>query len=390
MNQIETFISRLKDFSIINLKHHFNAEQNLFHFREFLNPRRKDELLSFRYSIIAAIGLIAHKTHPQINELFNLENLHRQLVEKGKQCDSLQDLGLLLWLDAQEQAKFANEILKQIEKVQPQKNIHAITTYELAWLLTGLSYILLNNPALQSSHRSEYIQKIYHHLNERFQPRTHLFYHLATDNPKYRLRGAISDFADQIYSIYANLCYYELTGEARALEIAVNCGQKLVALQGPQGEWWWLYNTNTGHVAYRYPVYSVHQDGMAPMVLMKLIQITQQDWKPALYKSLHWLFHENGCEKINFNTQQIIRGIQIAPACLKHVAVLFSALNLNTVQESIIYRFFKKIDLINEFRPYHLGWILYFIGYWERMTEHHQSLKNSADFSRTTNITKTV
>ena len=41
-------------------------------------------------------------------------------------------------------------------------------------------------------------------------------------------------------------------------------------LQGPDGQWWWHYDTRTGKVVEGYPVYSVHQDSMAPMALLDL------------------------------------------------------------------------------------------------------------------------
>ncbi len=52
------------------------------------------------------------------------------------------------------------------------------------------------------------------------------------------------------------------------------CGSETAAaicgLQGPEGQWWWHYDTRNGSVVEGYPVYSVHQHAMAPMALLDL------------------------------------------------------------------------------------------------------------------------
>jgi hypothetical protein len=52
-----------------------------------------------------------------------------------------------------------------------------------------------------------------------------------------------------------------------AITAATNCVCKLIALQGPQGEWPWFFDAASGRVLDFYEVYSVHQYGMAPALL---------------------------------------------------------------------------------------------------------------------------
>ena len=59
-----------------------------------------------------------------------------------------------------------------------------------------------------------------------------------------------------------------------AILAANACVTKLIALQGPQGEWPWFYAAGQGTVVDFYEVYSVHQHGMAPAILHHAIRIT--------------------------------------------------------------------------------------------------------------------
>lgn len=69
----------------------------------------------------------------------------------------------------------------------------------------------------------------------------------------------------------------------------------LLGLQGTQGQWWWTYDSE-GRVVQRYPVYSVHQDGMAVMALKQASRVFPR-LKPrvqdALVKSFAWLYGNN-------------------------------------------------------------------------------------------------
>jgi hypothetical protein len=316
---------------------------------------------------MALLGLYAHQHHPEVQARFDLKQIHLSLIEKSAECKTLENWGLLLWLDARNGGEFLTQILKQIDQLQPEQTFKNLATYELAWLLTGLAYALQNSLPLRSTKWAGFAQHVFAHLQTRYCQPTQLFYHCAPRNLKSRLRQNISDFADQIYSIYASAAYYQFSAADEALQIARNCARRLAELQGPAGEWWWLYHTDHGSVAYRYPVYTVHQDGMAPMAFMKLTEVAPENWAPVIKHSFSWLFESNGVVKYDYKALKIIRGVRILPPYLKHLAVLLSLVGLSRVQEKIFYRYFHRFDVINEYRAYHLGWILYYLGYQEKI-----------------------
>ena len=61
-------------------------------------------------------------------------------------------------------------------------------------------------------------------------------------------------------------------------------------LQGPHGEWWWVYHSHRARTAVRYPVYGVHQDAMGPMALYAaaLADGCSERYDAAALKSLQW------------------------------------------------------------------------------------------------------
>jgi len=49
-----------------------------------------------------------------------------------------------------------------------------------------------------------------------------------------------------------------------AIGLANQTAQRVIALQGPRGEWGWFYYVPRGSIVDFYKVYSVHQHGRAP------------------------------------------------------------------------------------------------------------------------------
>lgn len=372
MTQVEINLNELKLFCIKNLKRLYNSREQLFHSRECFRSKTIESSFSYRYSIIALLGLSAHPENEAIKNIFDLKRIHLGLIKKINQCDSPENLGLLLWLDAENGGEFLLQILSHLEKLRPQQKFHNLPTYELAWLLTGLAYALQNSPGIQTTQWAGLTHDIFQHFKTRYCQQSGIFYHCAVRSLKSRVRQNISDFADQIYSVYALATYYQLSAKPEALDMARLCAHRLSQLQGPNGEWWWLYNTRNGSVMYRYPVYSVHQDGMAPMAYTKLVEVTGENWEPVINRSISWLFENNCYIKIDLAALKIVRGVRIMPPFLKHLAILCSMLHLNRIHEKIIYRYFRRFDVINEYRAYHLGWILYFIGSRERLVKVQQ------------------
>jgi hypothetical protein len=139
--------------------------------------------------------------------------------------------------------------------------IPGLTTMEVAWLVSGLLHA--DHPGLRSAREFALRE-----LELRLDRSTMVFRHASAAAPwRHRLRGRIANFADQVYPLQAFAFAAIVLGDAAYRALADRCGARLVAAQGPLGQWWWHHDAATGRVAGRYPVYSVHQHSTAPMAL---------------------------------------------------------------------------------------------------------------------------
>jgi hypothetical protein len=105
-----------------------------------------------------------------------------------------------------------------------------------------------------------------------------------------RLDTRLGSFASQVYPTMGFAAHARATGDPTSAAVARACAQRVCALQGEAGQWWWIYNVRTGQPALRYPVYSVHQDAMGPMMLCAAALGAGDDprYHAAILRSLRW------------------------------------------------------------------------------------------------------
>ena len=120
-----------------------------------------------------------------------------------------------------------------------------------------------------------------------------IFGHLRKSPARGWFRGRIGSFADQVYPIYALTLYHKVFGSGQALDVAIKCADTICQHQGVLGQWWWHYNSATGQVVGTYPVYSVHQEGMAPMALYLVGETAGKDYSAPIIKGLEWIRGKN-------------------------------------------------------------------------------------------------
>jgi hypothetical protein len=225
---------------------------------------------------------------------------------------------------------------------------------ELAWFLAGLAHGAL------AGHRnipgfSDLARKCFDLLKEN-QGRNGIFgYQSRQSGIVGALRSRLGNFADQVYPIYAISKFGRAFGDSEALKIAQACAAAICEAQGPLGQWWWHYNSQTGRVVGRYPVFSVHQDGMAPMALFALGECTQRDYSPWIFKGLQWIYGNNELRRTLCDTSSSIvwRSIYL-PTLETQIRLALGLLGIGpprTPPPGLRVRF--------EDRPYHFGWVLY-------------------------------
>jgi hypothetical protein len=225
---------------------------------------------------------------------------------------------------------------------------------EMAWFLAGLAHGVLagQNTIPGLADRAE---RSYEAIRKN-QGRNGIFGHLAKGGGVTgAFRGRLGSFADQVYPIYAFSKFGSAFGHDEALKHAKDCADTICAFQGPLGQWFWHYDSGSGRVVGQYPVYSVHQDAMAPMALFALRESSGKDYSPWIFKGLPWIYGEN---ELKYNLCD--PSVNIVWRCIylsKSAAYVREAASLlgfgpqSSVPGGLRVRF--------EDRPYHFGWELY-------------------------------
>jgi hypothetical protein len=261
-------------------------------------------------------------------------------------------LGLMLWANSAVRAAPPVTLLAEagfdpatLELVIPQ-----LTTMEVAWLVSGLLHADIPplRPACAAALRE---------LESRLDRGTLIFRHASAAAPwAHRMRAHIANFADQVYPLQAlAFAAIALGDDARRL-LADRCGARLVAAQGPLGQWWWHHNARTGRVAEGYPVYSVHQHSMAPMALRALAVSGGRNHAAAAASSRAWLQANELCLDMVEPTSGIIwRSVEREEGAVAHRLRHARMLLGRPAQKPAEPRF----RLNREIRPYEWGWLLY-------------------------------
>jgi len=178
------------------------------------------------------------------------------------------------------------------------------------------------------------------------------------------LRKNFSSFASHTYLSLGSYIYGEWSGDRRAISLANACARKLIALQGPQGEWPWFYFTPGGHVVDCYEVYSVHQHGMAPAFLEFAEKHHVPGANDALVKGFNWIFGQNELNvSMLWKREGLICRSQVRKGELasKRKRVARAITNALTGRRgTLVGR--TGVELRLECRSYELGWILWSLG----------------------------
>jgi hypothetical protein len=193
------------------------------------------------------------------------------------------------------------------------------------------------------------------------------------------MRRRFASFATNTYLTIACYSYHEHFGDERALSYADACTRKLIALQGPQGEWPWFFDAQAGKVVDFYEVYSVHQDGMAPAFL----ELAERHGlgssaTDAMRKGFKWIYGDNQLRQSMLVPElgliyrsHVRRGEMSSKSRRVGRTVLNSLLGRSS---GLIDA--EAIELRKECRSYHLGWVVWSFARRNDLSDltHHPSL----------------
>ena len=321
--------------------------------------------VSPRYTLMCLLGLnrMIRSGEPCP---FDLDSIYRALLRRTGWVNNAGDLGLLLWTTAEvfPQRLGALSVSLELDRaLEKYPDGRAGKTMEMAWLLTGIT-------AAAVACRREFPDladlavALYRGLLEN-QGRSGIFGHQRrTGSLAGVVRGHVGSFADQAYPILALSRFAQAYALEEPLQAALRCASAICAAQGPDGQWWWLYNSTTGKTVRRYPVYSVHQHAMGPMALFALGEAATEDFTGPIFKGLDWISGRNeiGKDLRDRASGVVWRCVRPADSLQKYVEDARRMLRVTEEGPAS-----SALAVLYECWPYELGWLLYaFAGRGER------------------------
>ena len=350
-------IDRLRSIAVRGLAHMYRPQERMFGFCVRRGPAGDVlEGTSRRYTAITLLGL-AGEAAATVDDVLAGDRpaaVGARLLSDIDKVDNLGDVALTLWAARAWDLPGAGRAYERLCELGLTDRPQA--TVELSWALTAL---VVNDHLPAAVAIRDVVAR---RLLSAFRPKSGLFGH-SVGAAGSEMRGHVACFADIVYPIHALANYHGATGDETALAAARQCAARACALQGPAGQWWWHYDVRNGLVIEGYPVYSVHQDSMAPMALFALAEAGGTDHGDAVRNGLDWLEHSqelDGGTLIDEESCAIWRKVaRREPRKLtRRMQAAVSAVHpaLRVPGTDIV---FPAIAVDWECRPYHLAWILY-------------------------------
>ncbi len=307
---------------------------------------------------IALIGLSRAKVEPERVGLDPRRTLDL-LINLVDRAPSPGALGLVLWASAVWGGPSTSGLLeKRAGRAGGTASMaRRLRTMELAWLVSGLAHQCRIDPSAVI--RSGFDIALAALLG-RFEPASRTFRHAEVDSPwALRVRRWVATFADQIYPVQALALASIVADDARALDVAASGALRMAELQGALGQWWWHYDSRDGRVSGSYPVYSVHQHGMAPMSFRTLAMAGGPDLSGAIKAGRDWLFqNELGVKLVDRQAgtiwRSIVRDEGPVRRLVRHTLRLAGPRDDDRPSGSPL-----RLRLNRETRPYEWGWYLF-------------------------------
>lgn len=312
--------------------------------------------LNLRYVIIAQIGirhwLRFHSDDKQLPDFW------KYIHSRSNQINSAGDLGLAIWAGVESSEDNCKVFVERLVN-NWSKLCQSCNAVELAWVVQGMVRFLQSYS--MTGEMTDLLRDAYYKLMNLYCRDTGLFARHSQRGFVKSISRQVACFADQVYPILALTSYAGFFHDDNSIDVALAVADKLCSLQGPRGQWWWHYDVKTAAVVEEYPVFSVHQDAMAPMSLLAVDRISGADHSANIEKGLTWL-NNNELDAVMLVPEQgiIWRDIhrrEIGKIYRMTRSVLIAS-GLHSAHRLAGTNLFGY--LVNrECRPYHLGWILY-------------------------------
>lgn len=312
---------------------------------------------NLRYIIMAQIGI--RRWLHSCSDNTQLPDFWEYILSRSYKINNAGDLGLAIWAGVESNADdcrtFAEKLVSNWGRLGK-----ACNAVELAWVLQGVVRFSQRQP--MTNGMTDLLKDACHKLMGLYCRDTALFAKHRRRSFREAISRRIACFADQVYPILALASYGRHFNDSMSVDAAVAVADTICRLQGPRGQWWWHYDVNTGIVAEEYPVFSVHQDGMAPMALLAIDKVAGTNHRSYVEKGLTWLNKQN---ELNVTMLMAERGVIWRNIHRREVGKMYRLARsvLLTAGCDRAHRLAGRnlfgYAVNKECRPYHLGWILY-------------------------------
>ena len=213
-----------------------------------------------------------------------------------------QVVALTLWAASLGQSPHAAELARLLETRVPTGVSQSMP---LAWALSALC-AYADAFGTKAEVRA-FATSLYQRLSANQNANSGLFHASARREGWLRRRVADTTLSSQTYPIYAFARFARLFETPDALTLARRCADRLSALQGPKGQWWWRYDASKGTVGSGYPVYAVNQDGAVPLALGALqAGMGDRRYDAAVNRGLSWEGGDNELSRSLIDGQHAI------------------------------------------------------------------------------------
>jgi hypothetical protein len=313
---------------------------------------------SVRYAAISQIG-IAKWLRYHCSDRGNLPELWPKISDNFKNITDIGDIALSLWAGIQSGVDNCEKYARALKECWPIQSARC-NAVELGWVVQACLMVQRSDfakinlkPVLDDSHRQ---------LLSLFDTEAELFSRHHRFGFKEIISRHIACFADQVYPIVALSNYGLLCDHYQSIDFAAQAAEKICKYQGELGQWWWHYDITHKRICEQYPVFSVHQDGMAPMAVIASDRASKQDHSGKINLGVRWNFgfNELGENIVHQEEGVIWRDIERKePAKLSRgIRGICSVAGLSRLHH-ITDKLVREFRINRECRPYHLGWILY-------------------------------
>lgn len=334
---------------------YLQADVDLPHTMKWDGAKATPTGFNVRYALISLLGLAKARSSKHSAEELDSILWNRICARRNVIDHSAGDLGLALWVQALTDRDGPFTAVQALNVLNASRD--RLDSVNLAWLMLGSDHVLerSSNPIAQKLNEESKSA-----LMRLWNSAANLFYRHLRRGPLATVSGRVPCFANQIYPVMALAVHARRTGCAESAKIGRKLADYLCQLQGSMGQWWWLYDAQCGGVVDGYPVFSVHQDGMAPMALMETTLAGGRTFHTEISRGLHWIFGSNELHTSLVMESQnlILRDIHKPDFGRIRRAMRSAAWTWGLINRTKNSR--PSVFVVNsECRPYHLGWILY-------------------------------